>query len=161
MAGQIKVSGVWKTFTAIQIRVSSVWKSVVKGQIKVAGVWKTFFESGGGGGGGSLTVTAPAAWNGSANGFASAGTVTSAALSPSVSVTGATGAVTYAWTRVSAPDSYSGGFNCGNSTSAAPYWGAYLNEDYHYEIWRCTATDSVGATGYDDVEVTLSWVSLF
>ncbi len=161
MPAQIKVGGVWKTLTGIQIKVGGVWKSLTRGQVKVGGVWKEFFAvgggGGGGGGGGSITVNVTinpvvATKSGtSASGYVSSttGTVPSAV--------GATGSVTYSWARVSAADSFSGGFTrLGTNTSAR--WGATVNDGTaHVETWRVTGVDSVGASGYRDVVVNLAW----
>ena len=37
----VKVSGVWKSATAMYVRASGVWKTVTDVSVKVAGVWKT------------------------------------------------------------------------------------------------------------------------
>ena len=164
MPVQIKVGGVWKTLTSISIKVGGVWKTVTSGKIRVGGVWKEFFASGGGGGGGgggSLTVSVTSSLltqNGS--GMAEAGYV-SHASSTTASAVGATGSVSYAWSRVSAPDPYSGGFTR-LGTGATARWGATVNaeDSPHEEVWRVTATDSVGATGYADVTARLRWIDL-
>jgi len=160
MPAQIKVGGVWKTVTAIQLRVGGVWKTLTKGEIKVGGVWKTFHEPGGGGGGG-ITITAPALVYGSAEGFAGAGYVTAGPPAPLITVSGGTAPYTYSWSRVSAPDPYSGGFNITSSASLNPGWNATVNSnDEHVEVWRLTVTDALSASATKDVPVELFWGDL-
>lgn len=161
MSGAIRVGGVWKTLTGIQIRVGGVWKTVTRGQIRVGGVWKEFYApdtvvvTG-------LTLTGSATLVKTKTGTSLSSVVTTSAYG-GVTVTGNTGAVTYSWSRYSAADVPSGGFTCSNTTSATPtfsgrVWDANGSAS---EVWRLTATDSIGQTGTKDVTVTLSYTQVY
>ncbi len=164
MPAAIKVGGTWKTLTAIWVKVGGTWKQVTSGKIKVGGTWKEFFATGGGGGGGgSLSVSGASTISKTSSGSYGdpSGNVATSAYG-GLTVTGATGAVTFSWARYSAPDPYSGGFIVSNGTTQTPSWRAVVNaeDSPHQEVWRVTATDSVGATGTFDVTVTLRWLDL-
>jgi hypothetical protein len=161
MAIQPKIGGVVRTVAGAQVKIAGVWRTVSKVQVKTGGTWRTAFDptppppasltvtatpSGVSGGGGDLGVPS--------------GTVTS--NTTSIGVSGHTGAVTYSWSRISAPDSYSGGFTRINVVAGGQQskWSANVNDGTHHETWRCTVTDSIGVTGYVDVAVTLTWSNL-
>lgn len=39
--GKVKVSGAWKTISAVYVKVSGAWKTVSTMSVKVSGAWKT------------------------------------------------------------------------------------------------------------------------
>jgi hypothetical protein len=45
MAGQVNISGTWKTINGIQLNVGGIWKTVTNGQVNIGGVWKPWYTS--------------------------------------------------------------------------------------------------------------------
>lgn len=82
----------------------------------------------------------------------SAGTVATVAL-PNTTITGGVAPYTQAWTRQSGDTP-----TISSSTALNPTWSATVSFDTaNVSTWRVTVTDSVGATAFFDIEVTLIW----
>lgn len=109
-----------------------------------------------GGGGGGLSVTiAP----GLATGTAITGPLFRVVTSNFVTATatGGTGPYTYSWTRVSGDSSV----NANNPTAATTNFSATMGRFSDAQaLMRCTVTDSLMATGFGDVPVTLFYEPL-
>lgn len=146
MTLSVKVSGAWKAVSALSIKKSGAWKLVSAVWIKEDGVWKLAF----GAGGAPATLNATMQ-NGTVSGSRSdAGSVTSS--SAVVLPTGGTPAYTYNWTRVSG-DTYT----ITTATAANTTFSTTLtNGQTKSGVYRCTVTDSLGATATADVTVNMT-----
>lgn len=111
---------------------------------------------GGGGGGGSLTVNKSGDADGNLLVPHAGSKATELVTSNSVTITpsGGTGPYTYAWNYVSGSTSPA----VSSSTAAVVTFSATLFRNTSASsVWRCTATDSLSATGFVDVNVFLSY----
>jgi hypothetical protein len=155
MTLHVKSSGAWLESTAPSVRSSGAWLSILEGWVRSSGAWQQFYAPPSTPPP-SLTVTVSNQTQ-NATGSNASGKNVSRTCSAAASVSGATGAVTYSWSRVSGP-SAGGAFSTINSGTSAPTWSCWVPDGGSYvETWRCTATDSVGATGYKDITVTLNY----
>lgn len=105
-----------------------------------------------GGGGSTLAITGPAGL-----GYAEAGsepirTITTTAVN--LTTSGGTGPYTYSWARFSGSSAIQATSPTVEDTQFTV--NAYLNQTY-ITVFRCTVTDSLGATSFHDVEVTITY----
>ncbi len=79
-------------------------------------------------------------------------TTTAAIVTP----TGGTGPYTYVWTKVSGASS----IEANSPTSSTTSFGAFVNKDTTLQaVMRCTVSDSLSATAFVDVNVSLTYSS--
>ncbi len=139
---RVNISGVWKDVAAVKVNVDGTWRTVTKIRVNVAGTWKdagTFV--------GPLSLDIPSS-SVSGTSFGTNPVRTDNVLA---TVTGGLGPFTYAWTRLS-----------GSGSATAPTFAVTRLQDTvdDYDttsgVFRCTVTDSLGATAYDDVSATFT-----
>lgn len=141
---QVFKGGVWRQLVGAKVFRSGAWRSILQVKVFASGAWRTVANfsppGGGGGGGGTLVVnTAPS----------SAGRISSSQVITSVTITatpsGGTAPYTYAWSFFGDPGvcHINSPTTASTTVTAAPVDPGFTEG---CQI-RCTATDSLGATG--------------
>lgn len=138
----VRVSGTWPTMTSGLAYADSAWRPLIKARAFIAGAWRevaTFVPP----------LTLAASTSDAYGSRLGGGTVTT--LPVSVTPTGGQAPYTYLWTRLS-------GF--GSVTSPAlpetTFSQSVGNGDEVSGVFRCTATDNLGATATADVTATFA-----
>jgi hypothetical protein len=130
MSLSVGVSSAWKSLSKLSVGVGGVYKTAYEGWVGVGGVWKRFL-----GMSISLDTTSVA---GASSGHAT--TVSAQTGYVTITVTGNTGTLTYAWAYVSGDSVTAHGtglYRC--------YWSyaAYVPpESSRFAVWNCTVTDN-------------------
>jgi hypothetical protein len=164
MTLHVKTSGSWAEVSELHVKTGGAWAEVQNAYVKDGGTWKEFYtaEEPPEEPPPTLTVVTDPPGDdvdGSGGGYTSGGTVqTSTSAVPDIDVTGHTGTLSYSWARVSGPSSY-GAMSINNTATLTPRWtGWAVDGGASVETWRLTVTDSLGVTGYVDINVNLIWV---
>lgn len=135
----VKVGGSWVS-SLPSVRVSGAWQDVTEGWVKIAGTWTQFFARV------FAFLIAPVDVDGTRSG---AGSVTSSATA--ASVIGGVPAYTYAWTYISGNS-----FTINSPAAASTTFTTVLPAGVlRSGVYRLTVTDSLAASIFADITVTL------
>lgn len=132
------IGGAWRSISSGDVRIDGQWRRLVRCEAYVGGAWrtgKTFL--------GALTLTAPSEVY-----ALGVGTVTTEAITATPS--GGLAPYAYAWTRTSG----SHGFATAPSAATTAFIATPPGGSIQISVFRCTVTDSLGASATADTTVT-------